>query len=97
MKAADFKKFFKNNYNIPVRVRTSKHYINAWIEPDNWEEYNKSLKYNHEFPLELRRKLLVTIYGPVEWAGKGNAGNIRPHSLAFKLDEWERAGIVNSI
>lgn len=90
MKASLIKQFFKQKYNIPVRVENSKHFVGIRIVPEKEVSIYEPLKYKYEFPLEMRQKMLSIIYGPKDWTASGNAGNIRPHSLALSHAEWEK-------
>lgn len=90
IKSSDIKSYFKK-IGIPVRVRTvacKRPFFQVWIES---AEQNRMV-FNHEFPLDLRQSLLKVVYGEnCEFAAGGSAGNIRPYSLSFTIQEWQAA------
>ena len=91
MNSTYFKRFFKA-MGIPVRVRTCGSFFQIWISPVEQNNHLALLKYAHEFPLELRQRLLRGIYGQgCTFAEGGNAGNVRPYSLVISKKEWESA------
>lgn len=91
MKSHEIKKFFKQ-LKIEVKARNSKHFMNVWIAPSPNDDIRAPLHYPHEFPVNLREKMLKIIYGGkwVSLPGRlGNAGNINNHSMAASQKEWE--------
>ena len=92
MKANEIKSYFRK-LGIPVRVRivaVKRPFAQVWIQGD-MGNYLVPLKYSFEFPLALRQKLLRIVYGQdCNFADGGNAGNVRPYSLSFSVDEWAK-------
>lgn len=91
--SAEIKKHFKS-IGIPVRVNTvavKNPFVQVWIEPEKNPDFRAPLKYNQEFPLAMRQKLLRVIYGEdCQFAEGGNAGNVRSHSMSFHESEWRK-------
>lgn len=81
--SARIKSFFKSK-GISVNVKTGvakNPFISCSLV--NWK--------TESFPLEYRREMLKMIYGAdCSFAAEGNAGNIRPNSLAMQEKEWEK-------
>lgn len=91
IKSSDIKSYFKK-IGIPVRVRTvacKNPFFQVWIETIKTDS---GFVYKHEFPLDLRQSLLKVVYGEnCDFAAGGSAGNIRPYSLSFTIQEWQAA------
>ncbi len=80
--SARIKSFFKSK-GIPVRVSSSTHFIQCWIEWENREKYT--------FPIDYREEMLKIVYGEkFDPADKGSAGNIRSGMLAMTPGQWEK-------
>ena len=93
-----FKDYFKLKHAIPpkslcFRKSTGKGgWLSLWIRPKDNLNRMAPLEYYFEFPLNLRKALLLAIYGQnCNFAEQGNAGNIRSHSLAFTAANWQAA------
>lgn len=92
--AKTLKRFFKERYNIPVRVRSSPgkaKWINVWIPSDHNAALKGQLVYSHRFPDELGNKCMGIVYPDSEQLRSQNwGGNIEPHSLAMFPAQWEQ-------
>lgn len=92
MKASEIKKFFKDNFGIPVRVRTVavKHpFAQVWIENQE-PDHRKPLRYDHEFPAELGQRLLDIIYGGQTENIRFPAGNVERHRMSFSAEQFDK-------
>ena len=92
--AVSLKRFFKERFGIPVRVRTSptkSKYINVWIPSNKRSSFNEPLSYSHHFPFEeLGRRCLEAIYPNNPTLHDHWCGNVEPHSISMVPKEWER-------
>ena len=89
MKAAEIKKFFKEKFGIPVRVRTvavKDPFVQVWIESEG--AGHEQPRYNHQFPEVVDTALLKAIYGE-NTTITFPAGNATLHSLSMHAHEWE--------
>lgn len=78
------KRFFKDYFNIPVRVKnaSSDSWVSVWISPDPKEVYK--LIYHHHFPEKLGNRCLRLTYPNNEKLCAQNwGGNISAHSIAL--------------
>ena len=96
--SAFFKGYFKQKYGIPskslcFRASSGKSgWLSLWIKPKENLNRMAPLEYYFEFPLKLRKALLLSIYGTdCTFAESGLAGNIREHSLNFTAEDWTKA------
>ena len=92
MKSNDIKKFFaKLGNKVRVRTGTGKgQWIGVWIPCDKGNIHQ--LVYSvPPFALDLRVACLKIIYGDdCQFAGSGNAGNVRNYDISMTLPQWER-------
>ena len=90
--ATSLKRFFKQQYGIPVRVRRGQSkfpYINVWIPYNNGG--HTGLVYDYSFPPELGNLCLGVIYGVQSDTAKQSwGGNVQPHMIAMHTPEWQR-------
>jgi len=82
--SSEIKKFFKEEFNLTVSChkglsKNPFYRVNAGHYGDN----------SPKFPLNVRISMLKAIYGEKDFIQNGNAGNIMPHSMAFKQSEWQ--------
>jgi hypothetical protein len=97
--STEIKQYFKT-IGIPVSVNTVavKHpFVQVWIKSEPYTNHREPLRYNYEFPVALRQKLLVIIYGSnfvaqqkAVGCSDSAAGNIRAHSLSVTENEWRQ-------
>ena len=95
MKATDLKRLLKAKYGVTCRVSTGTGkggWITAWVPSDASNNGFDPLTYSSPpFPLDFRQKCLRAVYGQdCNFAENGNAGNIRPYSIAMVRREWEQ-------
>jgi len=95
MKATELKKLLKARYGVTCRVSTGTGkggWITAWVPSDESNNGFDLLTYSRPaFPLEFRQRCLRAVYGQdCNFAENGNAGNIRPYSIAMVRREWEQ-------
>lgn len=90
------KRFFKNTYGIPVRVKSGGTYLGVWIQSKS----SRKLDYEHEFPDSLGNRCMRAIYPHSEKLSAQNwGGNVQPHSIAMHPQEWREVlqGVIDQL
>jgi hypothetical protein len=97
--AVILKRFFREQFNIPVMARCAKPEKGGWADvyiphrrvmKNGREDHMAPLQHDHEFPEDLRRRCLGIVYGPESKTGQqAFGGNIQSFSLAMFQTQWD--------
>ena len=87
------KRFFKERYDIPVRVKRASAgpFVSVWIMSDRSVDHRHGLVYHHHFPRGLGNRCLKLVYPTSEkLCAQDWAGNIQEHSIAMSGSEFRQ-------
>ena len=85
------KRFFKNKFEIPVRVKTGSSkskWLMVWIMSVRSQ---RNLVYHHHFPAELGNRCMKLIYPDSKVLSmQAWGGNISAHSISMHVDDFRQ-------
>lgn len=85
MNATILKRWFKQQFDIPVRVERSSR---VYILPNKTENHRDPITYNHQFPWDLGQKCLKLRYPESSKLVQDWCGNIHPHQIVMTPPQW---------
>jgi len=88
--SSEIKKFFKEEFDLIVSCTkglSKNPFYRVWTGHRGDD--------TPKFPLTVRIGMLRAIYGEKDFIQNGSAGNIEPHSMAFKKSEWQTFKTMN--
>lgn len=91
--ATSLKRFFKSEFGIPVRVRSSNGkagWISVWIQSvprQKGEPFDAPIRYLHRFSDELGRRCAEIVYPGNGWCWCGNISSV---DIAMTRSQWEQ-------
>lgn len=86
--ATSLKRFFKSRFDIAVRVRSGKRYVEVWVPSLRrvpGEPFNAPIRYAATFPNELGLACAEVVYPGKGWCWCGNIGRA---SITMSRDQW---------
>lgn len=86
MKSTDLKRWFKQQFGIPVRVELNSR---VYILPKKTENPRDPLEYEHQFPLELGQKCLALQYPGEPKMHTYWSGNIHSNQIVMNPNQWQ--------
>ena len=88
------KRFFKNKFGIPVRVKAGRgkgKWLSIWIMCDQSVDHRQPMVYHHHFSAELGNRCMKLVYSDSEVLSKQAwGGNIQSHSISMHVDEFRQ-------
>ena len=88
------KRFFKDHFGIPIRVRNAgnlSRFIGFRIQPESHPNHRHGIVYKHHFPAELGNRCLRIVYPNSEQlCSQDWAGNVQEHSISMLQSEFRQ-------